>query len=294
MAYPGNGQNWGQQQQPSSYQGLGYYQQPGEPPPRKPKNLVMIFSIIAIVLIVGAVVTIVLLNRDSGSPSANNNTTTPPATPSSSTSVPKLPSSSLPKPSGTQGNGLTPRNAGWTVIKNDKAKLLYEIPPSWKPLPDASLTPSATPDVTMYYPAGVGDYQCQGKGYNRGGIGAGTVPKGDMGQLAAKLANSFGADFYSSGNGVPTAGAPQTVTSVQDASGKPLNAVQVDATVTASGNPCLATKGKVSVLVIDNGTSNYQFMVVNGDVEGGPADQPPPPDADLRKIMDSVREYPGA
>ncbi|TCO56825.1 hypothetical protein EV192_106300 [Actinocrispum wychmicini] len=249
----------------------------------------MIFSIIAIVLIVGAVVTIVLLNRDNGTPAADN---PPPSTPRSSGSAPKPPtSSSIPKTSGQPGDALQPRNTGWTVIKNDKAKFIYEVPPSWKPVPGATLSSKAMPDATLYFPASVGDYQCQGANYSRGGLGGGTVARADPTDVAISIAKAYGAEFYTSGNGVVTTGTPRTVKSVLGTDGKPQLGVQVDATIAATGNECFASKGKVSVLVIDNGGSTLQFLVVNGDVEGGPATPPPPADADLQKIVDSAREY---
>jgi hypothetical protein len=285
VAYPGPGngeppQNWGQQQ--PAYQGFGLYQQqppPGGEPPRKDKNLVMIFSIVAIVVIIAAVVTIVLLNRGTSEPVAQNN---PPGASTSSSRPPNSRSTTTTKPSGTSGSaGLQPQNAGWTVIKNDKAKLIYEVPPEWTPLPTGSLSAKSLPNAVIYFPATVGEYQCEGNGYSRGGLGAGTIAKSDPATAATTIAKAFATEFYSSGTATVDAGAPKT-------SG---TKTQVDATISTTGNNCLATKGKVSVLVIDSGAADYQFLVVNGDVTGGPATPPPPADADLQKMVDSARGY---
>jgi hypothetical protein len=287
--YPGNDQpqqNWGYPQQQPAYQGFGLYQQPGQPggePPRKRGNLVVVLSIIALVVIVGAVVTIVLLNRGGGEPAAQNDN--PPA----NTSDSKPPSStSAPRSSSKASDGLAPRNEGWTVIKNDKAKLIYEVPPAWTPLPTGSLKSKTLPDVTLSSPASIGDYQCEGNGYSRGGLGGGTIAKSSPGEAATTIAKAFGAEFYSSGTAKVETSSPKQGTA-KSADGKPVPTVQVDATITTTGNTCLATTGKVSVLVLDAGADTYQFFVVNGDIAGGPATPPPPTEADLQKIVESAR-----
>jgi hypothetical protein len=261
------------------------YQQPGGEPPRQGRNLVMIFSIVAIVVIIAAVVTIVLLNRGSSEPVAQNTTpanstssSAPPATSKSGTSTSKA------------ADSLQPRNPGWTVIKNDKAKLIYEVPPAWTPLPSGTLSPKTLPDATIYFPAALGNYQCEGKGYSRGGLGGGTIAKADPAQAATNIAKAFGADLYSSGTATVETTAPKTVTNMAGPNGKQLSGAQVDAFVTVTGNNCLATKGKVSVLVVDNG-SDLSFLMVNGDMAGGPATPAPPSELDLQKIIDTTRGY---
>jgi hypothetical protein len=140
-------------------------------------------------------------------------------------------------------------------------------------------------DVTLYFPATLSSYQCEGKEYGRGGLGAGTVAKSDPTQEATTIAKAFGADFYSSSTAPKVeTGQPKQVTS---RTGK---GVQVDATVTTTGNACLASKGKVSVLLLE-GATEYKYLVVNGDVTGGPATPAPPTEADLQKIVDSARGY---
>ncbi|MEV4320248.1 hypothetical protein [Actinocrispum sp. NPDC049592] len=272
--YPGNGQpqqNW----QPT-YQGLGYYQQPE--PPRNRKNLVMIFSIVAIVVIVAAVVTIVLLNRGSGeTPQTQPTTTSSSARSSASTST----------SASAKTDPLRPRNSGWTVIKNDKARLIYEVPPAWRVVANGTLASEQLPDVKLSSPADIGSYKCENNSYSRGGLGAGTVAKTDAAKQAGDIAKAFGAQFYSSGTATVQVGEPKQVTH-KDSDGKSMKGVQVDAIITTTGNTCLATKGKVSVLVFESGT-DLQYFVVNGDLEGGPADPPPPTEADLQKIVDSAR-----
>jgi hypothetical protein len=281
--YPGDGQqqpNW--HQQPSSYQGLGYYQEP--PPPRKRGNLALILTIAALVVVIGAVVTIVLVTQNSGDDQAQ---TPPPGGATTSKSTPKF---TPPRATSKDGNApLEPQNAGWSVIKNEKAALYYEVPPSWTPVPSGSLKSKTLPNVTLSSPASLADYQCQGGNYSRGGLGAGVMPKSDPSKAATDLAKAFGAEFYASGTATVEVSTPKAVTA-KTTTGRSLRAFQVDATVTISGNACLATKGKVSVLVIDN-QHEYQFLVVNGDVTGGPATPPPPPEPDLQKIVESARSY---
>jgi hypothetical protein len=220
---------------------------------------VAILSIVALVVIVGVVVVIGLLNREvSGTPLAQATATTK--------------------------DPLSPRNAGWSVIKNDRAKLLYEVPPDWEPIPGGSFRSKSMPDITLYGPASLTSYQCEGNGYSRGGIGAGVVPKSDAATVATTLAKGFGEEFYSSGTAQVETSSPKQVT-VNGIAG-----VQVDGVVTTTGNACLATKGKVSVLVIP-GPVEYQVLVVNGDLAGGPATPPPPAEDDLRKIVTSARGY---
>lgn len=281
--YPGDGQqqpNWHQQ---SSYQGLGYYQEP--PPPRKRGNLPLILTIAGLVVVVAAVVTIVLITQNSGD---NQAQTPPPGAATTSTSTPKF---TPPRATSREGNApLEPQNAGWSVIKNEKAQLYYEVPPSWTPVPAGSLKSKTLPNVTLSSPASLTDYQCQGGNYSRGGLGAGSMPKSDPAKAATELAKAFGAEFYSSGTATVEVTTPKAVTTAKTTTGRTLSAFQVDATVTTTGNACLATKGKVSVLVIDS-QHDYRFLVVNGDVTGGPATPPPPTEAELQKIVESARSY---
>jgi hypothetical protein len=288
--YPGNGQqqpsqNWGQQ-----YQGFGLYdnQQPPEPP-RKRTNLVMIFSIVAIVVIIGAVVTIVLLNRGDSTPQADNNTQAP-NVPGPSGSLPgskTAPTSASSKP----GDQLKPKNPGWTVIKNDDAHLIYEVPATWKPDPSSSLSEPSLPGAKLSFVASASDYKCQNQGYSRGVLGGGVFPKSDVAQVGQKFAKAYGDDLYSSGKATTLVADPKKITDFAGPNGKVFPGAQVDAAITATGNECLATTGRVSVLVIDDGTDNYKVFMVNVDVAGGPSTPTPPLASEVQKILDSVRVY---
>ncbi|MET0234546.1 MAG: hypothetical protein ABW224_07895 [Kibdelosporangium sp.] len=285
--YPGNGQpqqNWGHQQ----YQGLGYYPQPGSEPPRKRGGRVVVFAIIALVVIIGAVVTIVLVNRSGDDqPLAQNPQNTQESTQPSS----EPPARTATRPKSTTGRGgeLEPQNAGWSVIKNEKAALIYEVPPSWTPAPNGVVTSRTMPNVSLTSPATLTSYTCEEKRYSRGGLGGGTLPKSDLAQAAAGLAKGFGEEFYASASPTAQVGAPKQVTA-KTTEGTQIKAVQVDATVTTAGSQCMATKGKVSVLVLE-GPDSYSFLLVNTDMTGGPATPPAPNEAESQKIIDSVRGY---
>ncbi|MBP2323886.1 hypothetical protein JOF56_004271 [Kibdelosporangium banguiense] len=271
--YPGNGQpqqNWGHQQ----YQGLGYFPQPGSQPPRKRGRLVVIFAIAALVVIIGAVVTIVLVNRSSDEPQAQNQPAT--STPETTTA--------------SQGTAqLEPQNAGWSVIKNEKASLIYEVPPAWTPSPGGTVTSKTQPDVVLSSPATLASYTCEGKRYSRGGMGGGTVKKSNLAEAAANMAKALGEEFYGSAQPSAQVGPPKQV-SAKTTEGKPIKAVQVDATITTTGNACMASQGKVSVLMLE-GPDTYSFLLVNTDLTGGPATPPPPNEAESQKIINSVRGY---
>lgn len=269
--YPGNGQpqqNWGNQQ----YQGLGYFPQPGSEPPRKRGRTAVILAIAALVVIVGAVVTIVLVNGSSDEPQAQPQTSTrPPETTASTTAQ------------------LEPRNAGWSVIKNERAALIYEVPPAWTPAPGGTVNSRTMPDVVLYFPATLASYQCEGKQFSRGGLGGGTLEKTDLTEAAAKLAKTLGEEFYGSASPTVQVGEPKQV-NAKTTEGKAIKAVQVDAVVTTAGNTCMAEKGKVSVLVLE-APDSYSFLLVNTDLAGGPAAPPPPDEAETQEIIDSVRGY---
>ncbi|MFD1050269.1 hypothetical protein ACFQ1S_34475, partial [Kibdelosporangium lantanae] len=122
--------------------------------------------------------------------------------------------------------------------------------------------------------------------------GAGTFPKSDPGQVGQKFAKAYGDDLYASGGKPNTVVAdPKKITDFAGPNGKVFSGVQVDAAITSSGNQCLASTGRVSVLVIDDGTDNYKVFLVNADIAGGPATPAPPLDSEVQKILDSARVY---
>jgi hypothetical protein len=271
--YPGNGQpqqNWGNQQ----YQGLGYFPQPGSEPPRGPLRTVVILTIATTVVIVAALVTILLVNGSSDEPQAQ---------PNPQTSVPP------PETTASATAELEPRNAGWSVIKNERAALIYEVPPAWTPAPGGTVNSRTMPDVVLHFPATLASYQCEGKQFSRGGLGGGTLEKTELNEAATKLAKTLGEEFYGSASPTVQVGQPKQV-NAKTTEGKPIKAVQVDAVVTTAGNKCMAERGKVSVLVLE-APDSYSFLLVNTDLAGGPATPPPPDEAESQEIIDSVRGY---
>jgi hypothetical protein len=68
-----------------------------------------------------------------------------------------------------------------------------------------------------------------------------------------------------------------------------VDGVQIDATVTQTGNKCLASKGMVKVVVL-NGSNKLHVFAVNGDLEGGGGGATPPllKESDLQKMVESL------
>jgi hypothetical protein len=240
--------------------------------------MVVILAIVALVVIVGTVVTIVLVNRSPDEPQAQNQ---PASGPSAATTTTKTTGKGTPE--------LEPRNAGWSVIKNERASLIYEVPPSWTPAPGGTVASKSVSDVVLYFPATLESYECEGKRFSRGGLGGGTLETTDLAETATRLAKGLGEEFYGSASPTVQVGEPKQV-NAKTTEGKAIKAVQVDATISTSGNACMASQGKVSALVLE-GTESYSFLVVNTDLTGGPATPPPPNEAESQKIIDSVRGY---
>ncbi|SER95815.1 hypothetical protein [Actinokineospora terrae] len=257
MTYPGG-----------DYQGLGFY--PG-PPRRDRRLLVIIVSVAAIVLVVGAVVAIILLQRQSSTPAAPTSSTGPTSTTSSAAKT-----------------TTTTEQAG-RKVENDTAKLSYVVPDSWTPIDSATpITLKALPGVSIDHLVGLTEYQCGGKSYSRGVVGGGKVARGELNQRATEIAQAFGKQLYTGGSGVEVVpGTPEPVTAATGA-GTELKGVRVTAAVTSTGDACLAGKGELVVVLLDDGT-DLRLLLVNGDTEGGPATPPPARSAELDTIADSVR-----
>lgn len=163
-----------------------------------------------------------------------------------------------------------------TSVENEAARVRYAVPEGWRPTEDARV---GLPGMALTGVAVRGEYRCGGKDYTRGLVGGGTAPPGEVNQVASDLARGFGRELYGSGQGLQvTVGTPKR-------SG---GAVRVDAAVTTSGDECLARRGRVTVVVLDHAGA-LRVVVVNGDLEGGPQTPPPPTEAELRAIADSVR-----
>ncbi|MGQ0841814.1 hypothetical protein [Actinokineospora sp.] len=254
MTYPGG-----------QYRGFGVFEEP--PPPRDRTKPVIIGSLIAVVLIVAAVLAITLIDRERGTPVAQSTTTTTTKTTTTTTSA---------APDGQP-------------IENLAAKVRYTVPESWTVAKDAQpITLQTVAGVSITQLAGYGDYRCGGKSYSRGIVGSGTVARAEINQAGTDLARAFGTEFYSTGTGVEvTVGTPKKITRTAD-NGSAVEGVQVDATIVTTGNDCLASKGRVSVVLLDYADA-LRLVMVNGDLEGGPATPTPTTPADLQTIADSVR-----
>ncbi|MBM7775889.1 hypothetical protein JOD54_006093 [Actinokineospora baliensis] len=264
MTYPGG-----------DYQGLGFY--PGPPKPDR-RRLVIVLSVVAIVLVVGAVTAVVLLQQQSSTPALPPSSTTATTTtgPTSTTTSRKTTTTTTTKRAGR-------------VIENDTAKISYAVPDTWTPVESAQpITLKSLPGVAIDHLVGLTPYDCGGKNYSRGVVGGGKVAKGELDQRATEIAKAFGTEFYNGGTAVDVVtGTPKAIT-VTGADDKQYKGVRVEAEVTSAGDQCLAGKGKLVVVLLDDGT-DLRLLVVNGDTEGGPATPPTAKDADLASIADSVR-----
>ncbi|GLW91020.1 hypothetical protein [Actinokineospora globicatena] len=259
MSYPGG-----------DYQGLGFY--PG-PPRRDRRTLVIAVSVAAIVLVVGAVVAILLLQRQSETPALPTSTTSAPSSTTTTTTTSKA-------------TTTTTKQAGRT-IDNDTAKLSYVVPEAWTPI-EGGLTLKSVPGVTIDHVAGLTEYQCGGKTYSRGVVGGGKVAKGELNQRATELAQAFGKELYNTSSGVEVVpGTPKAITA-KGSGGTELKGVRLTAEITSTGDACLASKGQLVLVLLDDGT-DLRLLLVNGDTEGGPATPAPAKTADLAAIADSVR-----
>ncbi|RLK62086.1 hypothetical protein [Actinokineospora cianjurensis] len=258
MTYPGG-----------DYQGLGFY--PG-PPRRDRRLLVIIASVAAIVLVVGAVVAIILLQGPASTPAAPTSSTGPTTT-----------------TTGSAAKTTTTTKQAGQKVENDTAKLSYVVPDSWTPIDSATpITLKALPGVSIDHLVGLTEYQCGGKSYSRGVVGGGKVARGELNQRATEIAQAFGKQLYTGGSGVEVVpGTPEPVTAVTEA-GTELKGVRVTAAITSTGDACLAGKGELVIVLLDDGT-DLRLLLVNGDTEGGPATPPPARSADLATIAASIR-----
>ncbi len=243
------------------YRGFGAYPEP--PPERDRRTLVVVGAAAALVLLVGAIAAVLLLTRSPGTTTAGPDTTTAPVTTTTST-----------RPEGRE-------------VRNSAAKLRYQVPASWSVDPDAApITLESVPGVTLTGLAGLAEYRCGGKVYSRGVVDSATVEGGEVNQRASDLARAFGAAFYRGGTGVQVdVGTPRAVTRRAE-DGSEVTGAQVDATITTSGDDCLAVKGRISVLLLEH-RGGLRLLLVNGDLEGGPATPLPADPDDLAAITDS-------
>lgn len=278
MTYPDNSQG-GQPSWDNSggYQGFGLYSgQPPGPPPRKNRTGLIIGLVLGLVAVVGAVAVILVINHKDDSTTAD---------PGKTSSAPPTTTTTTTKSTGPAGPTAT--NPGWTVIKNTDLLFAYEVPPGWT----TQTTPApskALPAASLNFVAALTPYPCAGSTYSRGVVGSFKLPKGGIDAALLDVANKLGNEYYNSATSKQVQVGQPTPVTRSTSDGTVVKGSQIDTIVTTSGSECLATKGKLTVLALES-PNDFVVLVVNGDLEGGPASPPCPADADLRKIVESAR-----
>ncbi|WP_077006817.1 hypothetical protein [Saccharothrix sp. ALI-22-I] len=278
---PGYGRQQGYQQQGygGSYGGLGVFSGGDEPPPKKDKTkLWLVIGAVLVVLIGGGVTAFVLTRPDSSTPVAQSTGSSTPTT----TTAPSTTKSTTPsEPNST----CEPVKPGWNCLAVPALSYSYDVPKGWSPSPSSASVDAL--DVKLIGVSLTGTYDCGGNGFTRGGAGGVVVPQTDLTAVAKDFADKLATQYYNSAPKFEVKlSEPKPVTIPNGASN--IQGVQVDATVTTSGDQCLATKGMVKVLVL-KGDKGFHVFMANGDTEGGPADPKPLTEADLQGMVDSVK-----
>lgn len=311
MTYPGGGgqggwndqQGWGQQQQ-GDYQSGGYqtggYPQTGgfpqqgqfpqqgyggygglgvyggfdnEPPKKSNKTLWLVIGTVVLVLLVGGGLTWFLLSRQ-------DDTTAQPD--------PSTPNSTSAQPTDT----ACPKNEGQQCIETALG-YNYEVPKSWDVIAEAKIPVDGFEGISLSGITTYGDYTCEGKPFTKGTNGGTLLPKSDINKTATDFTKALATQYYSSGGDpkvTTTEPKPVKIPHTQkDGKKVVVDGVQVDATVTQTGNKCLASKGMVKVVVL-NGSNKLHVFAVNGDLEGGGGGATPPllKESDLQKMVESL------
>ena len=319
MTYPGGGgqggwndqQGWGQQQQgdyqSGGYQAGGYPQTGGhpqqggytdqhqfpqqgyggysglgvyggfdnEPPKKSNKTLWLVVGAVVLVLLVGGGLTWLLLSKTN---SADNTAQPGPSTTSSTSAQPV--------------DSACPKNEGVQCVETALG-YNYAVPKDWVLIPDAKIPVEGVPGISLSGIATYGDYTCEGKPFTKGTNGGTLLPKGDINKAATDFTKALATQYYSSGGDpkvTTTEPKPVKVQHTQKNGEKvTIEGVQIDATVTQTGNKCLAGKGMVKVVVL-NGSNKLHVLAVNGDLEGGGGGATPPllKESDLQKMVDSL------
>ncbi|SDM92876.1 hypothetical protein [Allokutzneria albata] len=269
------------------YGGLGAFGQ--QPPPNKSKrNKAILFSAIGVVLVAAVVVTVVLLtNSNSPQPQAGPGTTTPAGPTTTTKAIAKPP----------EPINEAPKNPGWQVVPNLITRLVYEVPPAWKPAaPGETRSASGAPNINTI--ATLGSYQCGGAGYSRGVTGMITIkpsegaPGLEAGKVAADFANGYASSFYEFSKDGKTQKPQVKLGQPKPVQRQGFSGVILEATATtAPGEPCMAATGKVLVVAMTNRPENGIVMVVNADTApvAGQESAPTATDEELNKIADSFR-----
>ncbi|NUT96013.1 MAG: hypothetical protein HOY78_28705 [Saccharothrix sp.] len=292
---PGQGAPYGQpqgypqqQQQYGGYGGLGVFSG-GEEPPKKNKTTMWIAVVAAVVVLVGGGLTAFFLLREDDK---QNNTVAQSGSsePKSTTTTTKPSGPSSTKPS-TPASSCKAAKADWNCLAIEDLHFSYDVPKAWTPSP-GSASFETIKDFSLTGLTLFGKYDCKGAGFNRGATGGAVLPPGDMAAVAKDLAEKISAEYYSSGKTRDIKLTEPKALKIPNNNGGQIDAVQVDATITTSGNECLATKGMVKILILKSSKGLHVFMA-NGDLEGGPADPKPPTEADLQAMVDSVKPLGG-
>ncbi|WP_285747046.1 hypothetical protein [Lentzea sp. NBRC 105346] len=313
MTYPGGGQGgWGDQSGQSgwgqgeygdytdrypttggfpqqgfggSYGGLGVFSGGDEPPKKDKKKLWLVIGAVVLVLLVGGgITTFLLLNNKSEEPPVAQSTS---ETPTPTSATPEETETSTPPPNGD----CKPRKEGMTCVATALG-YNYDVPKGWQ-ASDVRYPIPSMPGATITGVAEYGAYKCEGKEFHKGTDGGVLVDKGDINKVAADLAKAVATDFYT-GAAKPTVtvGAPKPVKfphKTKEGKDITVEGVQVDATVTTSGDKCLASKGIVKVLLLV-GTTKFHAFIVNGDLEGGGggSNPPLPKEPELQEMINSL------
>lgn len=269
-------QGYGQQNYGGSYGGLGVFSG-GEEPPRKDKTkLWLVIGAVVVLLAAGGLTAFLVTKDDDPAPIAQSTGNQPPPTSSSS----RRPTTTT-EPT-DESASCDPVKAGWNCLPVPALSYSYDVPRGWSPR-SGSASVEGMVDVRLTGLSLVDAYDCGDGGFTRGGAGGVIVPQTDLTAVAKDFAQKLGTQFYRS--------APQSDVKLGEPKAVKLGdieGVQVDATITTSGDECLATKGMVKVLVL-KGDRGYHVFFANGDLEGGPAQPKPVAEADLQAMVDSVR-----
>ncbi|WP_367136536.1 hypothetical protein [Saccharothrix sp. HUAS TT1] len=261
-----------------SYGGLGVFSGGDEPPPKKDRTKLWLAIGVIVVLVGGGVTAFVLTRPDDSTPVVQGTTSS--ATTTTTTGTPRSTASSAPNAT------CEPVKAGWNCLPVPALAYSYDVPKGWSPSPRTAPV-DGMDDVELTGLTVTGAYDCGDSGFNRGGAGGVLVPRADLTATAKDFAQKLATQYY---NSAPQSevklGEPKPV-KIAGTRGE-VEGVQVDAVATTSGDPCLATKGVVKVLVLQGDKALHVFMA-NGDLEGGPAEPKPPTEAELQGMVDSVR-----
>lgn len=281
--YPTTG-GFPQQGYGSSYGGLGVYSGGDEPPEKDNKKLWLVIGAVVLVLLVAGGITTLLVVNNKETPPVSQSTSDTPSTTQETTE--EEPTTTTPP----KTSDCKPRKADMTCVATSLG-YNYDVPKGWGANEDRLPIPSMA-GVTLTGVSDYGAYKCDGKDFTKGTNGGALVDKGDINKVAGDLAKAVGTDFYSGATANVTVGQPKPVKfphKTKDGKDITVEGVQVDATITTSGNKCLATKGVVKVLLLV-GSTKFHALVVNGDLEGGGGGDKPPlmKEADLQTVIDSL------